>query len=233
MKGTCMGKVTYLCHSGFLIETEDAYFLFDYYKGELPEMDRAKKLFVFASHAHYDHFRKSIFCLREQFPQAVYILSDDIKTDETEQVWFVGADQQIEINDCQIRTLCSTDEGVAFLLCYQGKKFYHAGDLNWWHWEEEGEIYNTMMKKQYQRAIDKIQGEQIDVAFVPVDPRLEKQYCWGLDYFMRHTDTKVVFPMHFWRDYRVFEWLKEEPCVKEYADRIQEITQEGQQFVVL
>lgn len=227
-----MLKVTYLCHSGFLIEMEDAYFLFDYYKGEMPEMDAAKKLFVFASHAHYDHFKKSIFQLRGQFPQAVYILSDDIQTDEMENVTFVGANQQMEVDGCQVRTLCSTDEGVAFLVSYQGRKMYHAGDLNWWHWEEEGEIYNAMMKRHYQRAIDKIQGEQIDVAFVPVDPRLEKQYCWGLDYFMQHTDAKVVFPMHFWRDYRVFEWLKKEPCVEAYADRIMEITQEGQQFLL-
>ena len=28
-----MIKVTYLDHSGFLVELEDAYFLFDYYKG--------------------------------------------------------------------------------------------------------------------------------------------------------------------------------------------------------
>lgn len=227
-----MIKITYVCHSGFLAELEDAYFLFDYYKGELPEMNAAKKLFVFASHAHYDHFQKSIFRLRGQFPQAVYVLSDDIKTEETENVRFVGANQQIEAAGCQIRTLCSTDEGVAFLLNYQGKTIYHAGDLNWWHWEEEGEEYNAVMKRNYQDAVNKIRGEQIDVAFVPVDPRLEKQYCWGLDYFMRHTDTKAVFPMHFWRDYRVFERLKDEPCVKAYADRIQEITREGQQFVL-
>ena len=40
--------------------------------------------------------------------------------------------------------------------------------------------------------------EKIDIAFVPVDPRLGEQYCWGLDCFMKRTETKVVFPMHFW-----------------------------------
>ena len=56
-----MMKVTYLAHSGFLVEMEEAYFLFDYYKGELPKIDREKEWYVFASHAHYDHFRKEIF----------------------------------------------------------------------------------------------------------------------------------------------------------------------------
>ena len=31
-----MMKVTYLRHSGFLLEMEDIYCLFDYYKGDFP-----------------------------------------------------------------------------------------------------------------------------------------------------------------------------------------------------
>ena len=38
-----MIKVTYLDHSGFLVELEDAYFLFDYYKGRLPQIDLGEK----------------------------------------------------------------------------------------------------------------------------------------------------------------------------------------------
>ena len=53
-----MMKVTYLGHSGFLVETDDAYFLFDYYKGTVPELDSSKKMFVFVSHGHYDHYSK-------------------------------------------------------------------------------------------------------------------------------------------------------------------------------
>ena len=55
-----MIKVTYLDHSGFLVELEDAYFLFDYYKGRLPQIDLEKKMFVFVSHVHHDHYRKDI-----------------------------------------------------------------------------------------------------------------------------------------------------------------------------
>ena len=179
-----MIKVTYLSHSGFLLEMADAYFLFDYYKGELPKLDSSKRFFVFASHIHYDHFQESIFRLREQLPQTVYILSDDIQTEDAVNIRKIGPNQNLEVDGCRIRTLRSTDEGVAFLVTYQDRTFYHAGDLNWWHWEEEGEAYNTMMGRSYQREIHKIYDEKIDVAFVPVDPRLGEQYCRGLDYFM-------------------------------------------------
>ena len=88
---------------------------------------------------------------------------------------------------------------------------YHAGDLNWWHWEEESEYYNEQMRMDYQKEIHKLKNIRIDVAFVPLDPRQEEQYYWGLDYFMKHTDTELVFPMHMWGHYEVYEKLMNNP----------------------
>lgn len=34
----------------------------------------------------------------------------------------------------------STDEGVAFLVTAEGRTVFHAGDLNWWHWEGEDPV---------------------------------------------------------------------------------------------
>ena len=48
-KGDMM-KITYINHSGFLIETKDCYYIFDYYKGELPQLDKKKEVIVFCSH---------------------------------------------------------------------------------------------------------------------------------------------------------------------------------------
>ncbi len=54
-------KVTYIHHSSFLVETDENYFLFDYFEGELPEFKEDKPLLVFASHRHGDHFSPVIF----------------------------------------------------------------------------------------------------------------------------------------------------------------------------
>ena len=40
-------KITYINHSGFLVETKDCYYIFDYYKGELPLLDKKKEVLVF------------------------------------------------------------------------------------------------------------------------------------------------------------------------------------------
>ena len=41
-------KITYIHHSAFLVETESAYLLFDYFQGKLPEFSEEKPLYVFA-----------------------------------------------------------------------------------------------------------------------------------------------------------------------------------------
>lgn len=89
-----------------------------------------------------------------------------------------------------------------------------------------------MMRRSYEREIQKIGGETIDAAFVPVDPRLEGQYAEGLEFFMLHTRTKCVFPMHFWNDYGIFERLKKEACTAKYRERIMEIREPGQTFLL-
>lgn len=226
-------RITYLEHSGYLLEEEDIILIFDYYKGRLPDMPKEKRIYVFASHAHYDHFDKCIFEWADRYPRLQYILSDDIKARGPEgETFYIGARQAIQVDELKIRTLRSTDEGVAFFVRLNGKLIYHAGDLNWWHWEEEGEIYNKMMRRVYQHEIGKIEGERIDVAFVPLDPRLGDQYYWGMDYFMKHTDTRCVFPMHMCGEYDVYGKLMKESDAVDYKDRVMKVTNPGQTFEV-
>lgn len=54
-------KITYINHSGFLVEIENCYYVFDYYKGEMPRLDNSKEVVVFCSHFHQDHFNPKIF----------------------------------------------------------------------------------------------------------------------------------------------------------------------------
>ena len=53
------------------------------------------------------------------------------------------------------------------------------------------------MRRAYQSEINKLQKEKIDAAFVPVDPRLGEQYCWGLDCFMKRNGHKEGIPHAF------------------------------------
>ena len=54
-------KITFLGHSGYVVEERDKVLIFDFYEGTLPEFSKQAKVYVFASHIHYDHFNKQIF----------------------------------------------------------------------------------------------------------------------------------------------------------------------------
>ena len=91
-----------------------------------------------------------------------------------------------------VETLTSTDIGVAFLLHYDGAVIYHAGDLNWWSWSGESKAWNNNMEANFKRSMQRLEGQHIDIAFVPLDPRQEERYRWGLDYFMQHTPVSYT-----------------------------------------
>ncbi len=121
-------------------------------------------MIVFVSHNHDDHFNPVIFEWQKTIPNIRYILSNDIP--EIPNAIMIGPDDTVEQEDLVVKTYRSTDEGVAFLVQIDGLAIYHAGDLNWWHWEGEPETYNIKMADDYKKQIDLLAGERIDLAFV-------------------------------------------------------------------
>lgn len=241
-------KITYISHSGFLVETEKENYLFDYYKGEIPEMAPEKPLFVFASHRHADHFNPEIFGLTQKYQAVTFVLSYDIKIkpynlekwhvdEETAgKIVTVRANEVYEIGDFRLHTLKSTDEGVAFFLKTPSATIYHAGDLHWWYWEEEDKSFNNNMTASFKREIEKLtalsKNAPIDVAFVPLDPRQEADYYLGLDYLLQKIKVNYVFPMHFWGDFSVMDRFIEEGHGSGKADRIVKIGKDGESFTI-
>ena len=198
-------KMTYIHHSCFLVETGQFYYLFDYEKGSLPEMDTAKPILVLSSHSHGDHYNPEIFSLLEKagMEHIRAILSDDIEVPANIDTLQVSAEKEYILGPRQkLTTFLSTDLGVAFLMEDEEKLIYHAGDLNDWVWEEETDAYNRQMTTDYHRQIrllsKTLKGRQIDTAFVVLDPRQGKDYDRGLLYFLETIDAKRIYPMHYW-----------------------------------
>ena len=142
-----MMRVSFLDHSGFLAELPSAALLFDWWKGELPPLPD-KPLLVFASHRHPDHFDPKIFALDDGRRGIRFLLGKGIRlTDRNRARWSLtdgtaekclilsGGERAEPLPGVTVETLRSTDEGVAFLVTADGQTVFHAGDLNWWHWE--------------------------------------------------------------------------------------------------
>ena len=206
--------VYFIYHSSFLVETEEAYLLFDYFKGDIPVLDSRKPLFVFASHRHPDHFSEEIFRLPDD------IWKKRVPGDKKDETVFLGPGEKQSFGVLEAETLKSTDEGVAFLVTVGNHVIYHAGDLNDWQWEGEPEKVNRSYREQYRSEIQKLRDKKIELAFLPLDPRQERYFADGFDWFMKHVSVEWVYPMHCWEDETVTGKLKELPCSREYADRI-------------
>lgn len=198
-------KIDHLAHSGFLVETAGALMLFDYFRGDLSliaERPEDKPLYVFVSHAHSDHFNPRIFSLAGGGRKTVYLLSFDIEGSPAVpgglDVRFLAADETYRVEGLgRVRTLASTDEGVAFLVTAPDAVIFHAGDLNWWDWPGEDPEWLAEQERVFRREIQKLAHTPIDAAFIVLDDRLEENYAKGAELFLSVCKAKYAFPMHF------------------------------------
>ncbi len=228
-------KVTYLHHSGFAVETETKVLLFDYYTqgGRFCYFDPAeyagKDILVFVSHFHEDHFDRRILDWAGQ-SGVRYIFSRDVRpgADFKGEKLVVEPHAAYDFAGVHIETLRSNDEGVAFFVEVDGRHIYHAGDLNWWHWNGESDAFNRDIARSYTEDVDKLKGRRIDVAFIPVDLRLEDKYYWAADYFMEEIGAEIMFPMHFWGKFGVCRMLEE----KGYGTKVMDIRAKNQEFLL-
>jgi len=224
-------RIKYLCHSGFLVETDKHLLVFDLCRGDIDLGD--KKTYVFASHAHSDHYNPVIFNLREKRPDIRYILSSDIYEGPDPppvkgNITSISLYEEKMIDDIKVKAYGSTDTGISFLVECDGKKIFHAGDLNWWYWPGDTPEGIATAEKSFKKEIARIKGEQIDVAFFPVDPRLEQNYCLGAEYFINEIEPRYLIPMHFWNDYGLIRQFSTK--MEASSTRVIEITERGQEI---
>jgi L-ascorbate metabolism protein UlaG (beta-lactamase superfamily) len=230
-------QVTYIHHSSFLVETASHTMLFDYFRGDIPPVRREKPLWIFASHAHSDHYVPGIFRLSGLAEEVHYVLSDDIPlsdvpADLQRRTSFLGAGFTAEGDGIRIRTYDSTDQGVAYLVESGGRVIYHAGDLNDWYWD--GDEEDRANSRKYLAELKKIRetGLAIDCAFVPLDPRLGGNEYRGMKEFMENVGARHVFPMHFWGDFAVADRLKTSTASDGWRDRLIVLHREGEKFLL-
>lgn len=225
---------TYLGHSGFFMEFPTATFLFDYYQGELPPIRGNVPLYVFISHTHQDHFNRKALHIAQKHPKAsvflgcdpddfnINLMKDSFSETLSSKIFLMGADQQVfkEEDGLQVKTLKSSDLGVAFLITYQGKLIYHAGDLAFWLHTTEDEymmkFYDIILQnpsirlESYEECVEREQDEfvshyleplrglDIDYGMLPMDPRLADKGHKTIESYLTVAHFKQWSPMHLW-----------------------------------
>ena len=203
-------EVYFLGHSGFAIELNDKLLIFDYYIDDNNVLTKLfpknHKKYFFSSHNHHDHYNEEI--LKYASANTYYILSDDIVLQKNiSNVNLINPDNEIIIGDITVKTIGSTDAGVAFIVQFNDWTIFHAGDLNWWHWNGDTEDNLKFAAENFQKELSKIKGFYFDVAFFPVDARLEEHSAKGVNEFLHCVKVDHIVPMHMhglvWRENKV------------------------------
>ena len=215
-------KLTYIFHSGFVLETEQSIMVFDYWMDPSSVMEGVlrseKPLYVFSSHFHEDHFTRDIFEWKKRKGNVTYILSKDIlrhrrAAKEEADVWLAKgaswADERVSV-----KALGSTDVGVSWVIESEGKRFFHAGDLNNWYarFLPEAVPGQTIYSEEFEEDIDPIAHEKqylgelkdirkvadgFDIVMFPVDSRIGNGYTLGARQFIERFKVGLFVPMHF------------------------------------
>ncbi|KAB3532912.1 MBL fold metallo-hydrolase [Alkaliphilus pronyensis] len=237
-------KIKHLHHSSVTVETDKHFLIFDYFNnniegsttksikdGILSESDipSDKKILVFASHSHRDHFDPVIFQWEKYLSNIQYILGNDIEILNYKKNYHqVNPYESLKLYDITINTYGSTDRGVSFLIYIDDFIIFHAGDLNWWHWKEFSEEQLLKEEIDFKTEINKLVGTSIDIAFVPVDPRLDEFYYLAGEYFLNVINPKLFVPIHFADNFSITNKFAEK--VKSIHKKVAVIEGHGQEI---
>ena len=215
-------EITYIFHSGFIIETEQCMLMFDYWTDPAGATKRltgtGKPLYILASHFHEDHFNREIFKWKQLRSDIKYILSKDIlkhlraKREEADAWLAKGGEWSDGI--VSIKATGSTDSGVSWIVETGGRRIFHAGDLNNWYarFLTDDYVGGTVYSTEFGTDVDPGREEKLylgelkdiaktaksfDVVMFPVDSRIGNGYTRGARQFIERFDARLFVPMHF------------------------------------
>jgi L-ascorbate metabolism protein UlaG (beta-lactamase superfamily) len=204
-------RVNFLHHSAVSISLNQSLLIFDHYLSApgkripdghvgIEDIRGARRVFVFVSHSHHDHYNPGIFGWLDAGVPITFILDDTVpQADAPEGAVFMTRGAIYDDGYIHVQEFGSTDMGGSFYVECEGTRFFHAGDLNDWHWKDDGnERYTRVMHKYFDRELRYLRHEveNIDYAFFPVDRRMGSDYDRGADQFIEVMKPRFFVPIH-------------------------------------
>lgn len=206
-----MDKITYLDHSGYMIETDDVIMVFDYYRDpahkvvKTLEHEPEKPVVFFVSHGHQQHFNYEIFNLGQNHKR-VYVISNDVVDRKNPQhdVASAGISPGDILEDLPgnitVRAFGTTGHGCSFdVKTSDGRHIFHAGELG------EPLSHNddaprdvAKYTEKFKVAVNRIAQQQpkFDLAMMSVNTVDGPDFAMGATKFIEAVDVAAFVPYH-------------------------------------
>lgn len=221
-------KIKYLGHSAFLVETDKCYLMFDYagttsesgYMVVQSEIDfdnyKDKKLHMFQSHNHFDHYNRVIHKKALEYANVVTILGD-IESDFKNTINMLPREIR-KLDNITIYTGASTDLGVCFLIDLDGFVIFHGGDNADWGDDDP-------LNKVYYEEIDYLSniGLNVNIAFIPICNFVGERpinMTKGALYAIEKMKPDLVVPMHGAGNEHLYEEFADDAKIAGYKNKI-------------
>lgn len=203
-------RLYFIHHSTYLFRTESCWMLFDYYTQSEKILEHLADaptlpLYVFCSHSHGDHYSSDVFTVLDGHIGSVhYIFHDEVRakvsTQYVGEVHFLQTGDEYSTSLFSVKAYGSTDSGGSFFITLEdGFTLFYAGDLNFWHWNQEAdEAYINLYRQQWETELSRITADRpsVDLLMFPTDLRLGPDYLMGLRQFIQAVPTIMLAPMH-------------------------------------
>ena len=203
-------KIMYHYHCGFSVQVGSTLFIFDYWEGDdrslspsgkiTPSILQAyERIYVFVSHDRGHHFDPIIYTWIKDYPKLpiTYVVANDVLIGTKGKR--LAPLKRLQLSpDISVTAFGSTAHGVSLLVKVDGLHIFHAGNLNFWHWQSVNSARRIEeAERKFEACLLPITKEQIDIAFFPVDPRLGNMCDAGATRFIFEVKPRLFLPMHF------------------------------------
>ncbi len=217
-------EITYLDNSGFYVALANTTLVFDYYNAHTDgpktldsglvtqeEITRPGSTYVFVSHNHYDHYNTDILTWQKHNPRIRYIFDSGIES-KSDHIIHLNEGDEYRDEGIAVKAFGSTDIGISFLVRAEGKTIFHAGDLNFWHWQEEANAaFVAKAERDFMAVLNALKDEDevIDLMFFPCDYRMGENGDAGARRMIEMLAPSVFVPMHFQNRFDKLQVFKE------------------------
>lgn len=188
-------SVEYISNFGYIVETKQAVYVFDYVDGRLPSiyLRNDKPLLFFVSNKNKNHFSDSVF----NYGKTV-IFSYDVELVPYNRVFKMKSEDTIHLGFAKVHAIKNPKGGLCFVVKEDNRSIFYGSDLNMYHVKGRSNPTPAFEKELFFNTIQSIKElEPFDVAILEVNANLKDYYIDGPKYFLNHCNVRHVFPTNF------------------------------------